>query len=287
MSDVTTQAFARLAANYAVLKGVSVSGDPQAQRRLDVARIQAGERGVIPCDLQPQDCTLEELTQGPCPACDGTGQRLYRESVELRAYCGDPVAREVLLVERDCPDCGGTGEAHGWCSDRTCCKPGDSERDECGSCDGMGRRSEARFSDGEPLDLCDQRPLKGWLAFLGSRWGQVTLVRAACAAAGPVQLEEHEECEPLLCTVNCIRIYRAIVAARAWAECPCERHHEAWVAACQPVSTHRMLWVPFPLDRPAQIIQGIQDAAGHSTETAVREITCAELIAWALLEVTR
>lgn len=79
----------------------SSAGDPEAQAKLEREWIRLEERGVIPCQELYKDPLrhvegVEDMESLRCPLCNGTGFRLYRESVELRAYCGDKAARKVV-----------------------------------------------------------------------------------------------------------------------------------------------------------------------------------------------
>lgn len=218
-----------------------------------------GECGGRQAELNEINRGLDEVLPEPeprrslcCPSCAGTGLTL-RPRVELAAYCGDEASRHA-------------GGLEGWAT---------------------------------PNINPTERPFSEWLAGL-SRWGPRVLVRAAIAAARvalrflpcggsphrqqgkagrwyrkvgiePCGAGEWEPCE-------CDEARRAIEAAEAWVECPCEEHLLAWWEAVpQPPLT----WVPVPLDTELGHL-AIQGAAQLAGEAPVRSAIQRALISWAL-----
>jgi len=177
----------------------------------------------------------------------------------------------------------------------------------CPRCAGLTLRSRIELaaycgSEGARLVLplkdllvCTPNRKAGFAGFVTglARWGQHVLARAACAAARVAHdrnTPARSECAnrrygALDCGCSDCLAGRAIEAAEAYRDCPCEEHREAWAQALLPAVP---LWTPAPFDYVPEHHEGeasrssIQAAARLAGEQPVREAICADLIRWAI-----
>lgn len=209
---------------------------------------------------------------------------LTQERLELAAYVGDEAAR--MLVERwrwDKRDevccCGDGADGHGM---------GGAEHSLVHACDYYAEEGEEREC------ACPSLPLDAWARSL-SRWDKAVCVRAA-VAAGRVAWAANGSDDAAyvnagMDTTSRADPVRALSAAQAWLDCPCERHLEACVALCCPKpNLDAFAWEVNEAvccrqagdDDHAHHVTAIETSGRLTSEQAVRDAIRTSLVPWAL-----
>lgn len=270
----------------------------------------------------PQDKAAwlrERLRSGEvCRECQGHGAAgiEWRDTTELEAQFGRPAAqgvtggsrwgyqhiaehpsddphqrviqslkghKEAGLFVRDCPCAGLTLqqriELAAYCGD-------EAARAVTGNCTG--------YDGAYHQDCCYYVVPLAALAKGLSRWGKLVQVRAAWAAGmACVKTCLHGEEDPLRCSA-CVAAIRALNAAKAWLDCPCEGHSSYERAVEQRTyDDARGEWsIPFWATSPVRATWstnagdayevGIKSAARYLDERTVCKAICEELTRWAL-----